>query len=61
MSKEDKVVAYINGALDVPAPLEPMVRNYRKLQQIVDDSVSYPKVVDLKMNLIYDTLVEVVD
>lgn len=57
MSREEVVVGYINGELEVPAHLKSLVEGYGERRRVADACASYPRSVDLEMDALYDAMV----
>lgn len=57
MSPDEVVVGYIDGTLQVPEAVQPLVEVYRKHAKDVGKLVSYPRQIGDLMDAIYDSLV----
>jgi len=55
MEREQVVVAWIDGGLEIPAGLSSLVQRYRELAEVAT-LPSYPKHVDDDMNTLYDAM-----
>ena len=54
---EEVVIKYIDGELATPSHLKPLVCEYNRLKEIVEQCKSYPRSIDESMNKLYDAMV----